>query len=119
MKYFKHHGIFRDDQNVAEYLDAFGRGAIEGYGFLMMVLETIVKQMGKDSPRCEVHYSRKAWSRLLNCHPNRITKYMGLFAETGVVVVKKTDNGYRVAAPMLAKLLDEYFRKVGVTPDKV
>ena len=119
MKWFKHENAFRQDPAIAAYLDACGRSHLQGYGFLMMVLETVAAQMKPGSEECEVTYSVRRWSRSLESHANCVSKFMTILAETGVVEAKKNDDCYQVRAPILLKLQDEYFRKTGPSPESI
>ena len=119
MKWSNHMSALRNDPEVAVYLDECGRDRHAGYGFLMMVFETIAESMEPGSSRCSVQYPYRTWQRLCNAHANTVAKYMGLLPGSGVVRVTFTGSRCEVEALKLLQWRDEYSRKSGHAPDNV
>lgn len=119
MRWFKHMSALSRDEGVMRYVDACGGDAVEGYGFLMLVMEAIAEQIDAKSPTCGLTCELRQWSRITYSHHHRVTKYMGKLVEIGWVTVEKVGSRIEVRIPKLLEWRDEYQRKSGLRPDKI
>ena len=108
MKWFKHMTASSDDEKLAELMSDHG---LEAYGFWWRLLEIVASRMEKDSDKCSAIYTLPHWSRLLYCHHNKVSKYMGKLGVMGIVTVRSVEGKTEVIIPNLLKYRDEYSRK--------
>ena len=54
MRWFKHMSALSRDEGVMRYLDECGNDAVEGYGFLMFLLEAIAERIDAKSHTCSL-----------------------------------------------------------------
>ena len=120
MRWFKHHYDLNRQADVAAFMEACGeKDALQGYGFLNLLLELVTEQMTPDNPDPVATFSLRLWSHHLYCHHLTVDKYLGKLEETGVVTVEKDGSDLRVTVPELSNCADEYMRKSGHAPDNV
>ncbi len=120
MRWFKHMSDLSRDEGVCRYLDRASDRLI-AYGFLIRVLEIVAEKMTPicGLENCTVEYSVREWARILDCHSNRVDKFLPLLEVIPWVHVVFDASLYRVSIPKMLKWRDEYTRKSGHTPDKV
>ena len=108
MRYFTHYSDLRLDPDISAYLDEAGH---TGYGFLCILLETVSGHM---KPGCNpaVTHSVTQWSRLLQCHVNRVRKYLSCLEVNGIVRTRLEGRRIEVEIPILLKMLDKYSRNL-------
>jgi len=116
MRWFKHMNNLSRDEDIAVFLDDAG---LEGYGFLMLLMEHVAEAMGKNNGYPELTLPLREWSHRMYCHHHTVSKYLGKLEATKVVTVKKVGGRVKVIIPKLLILLDEYTRKSGHRPDSV
>ena len=119
MRWFKHMSALSRDEGVMRYIDACGKDAVEGYGFLMFVIEVIAEQLDSKSANCSVTCNLRQWSRITYSHHHRVAKYLGKLPEIGWVTVEKCGAKFKVTISKLLEWRDEYQRKSGLSPEKV
>ena len=119
MRWFKHMSALSRDEGVMRYIDACGKDAVEGYGFLMFVMEALAERLDAMSPTCSLRCELRQWSRITYAHHHRVSKYMGKLEVIGWVTVAKVDSTIEVKIPKLLEWRDEYQRKSGLSPEKV
>lgn len=119
MKWFKHHTDLTRDERVASYLHDCGSGRLEGYGFLVRLIEVIAEQMTPDRPDPSLTLPLREWSRQLDCHHHKVSKYLGSLGVRGVVTIENPAGNWKVTYPELSRLADDYLRKSGQSPENV
>ena len=119
MRWFKHMSALSRDEGVMRYIDVCGKDAVEGYGFLMFVIEVIAEQLDFKSANCTVSCNLRQWSRITYSHHHRVTKYLSKLPEVGWVTVEKSGTNIAVTIPKLLEWRDEYQRKSGLSPENV
>jgi len=116
MKWFKHHTDRSRDEWIAAYLDDCGPEHLQGYGFMIRLMELIAEQMSPDRPEPSLTLPLGVWSRQLHCHHHKVAKYLGRLGIAGGVTVEYAEGKVKVTCPELRELADDYFRKSGQGP---
>ncbi|MBF0602170.1 MAG: hypothetical protein HQL07_00585 [Nitrospirae bacterium] len=104
MKWLQHFSDFHREENVVAYREAAGH---DGYGFMWLLFETVADRMTINSGP-SVTYPTTYWAKILDCHPNRLTKFMSSLEVHGLVVTKFLGGSIRVEIPILLKMRDNY-----------
>lgn len=119
MKWFKHHTDLARHERMAAYLAECGSAKLEGYGFVMRVMELIAERMSTNRPDPSHTLSLRQWAHELDCHHNKVSKYLSKLEAAGWVTVTYAEGKAKVTCPELLDLADEYFTKSGRRPDIV
>lgn len=117
MRWFKHMSDLKRDEGVSRYLES---NKLAGYGFLMLVLETVAERMDLTSDRCAATYSRAEWARITRSTIRSVDRHLVGLELIDWINVSATDEGTTVDVPRLVDWRDEYtHKKSRRTPDSV
>lgn len=104
------------DESVSRY---FELNKLDGYGFLMIVMEIIAERMDYTGEECSVTYSQSEWARISRCSRNKVNKLMDKLDTIDWIHVSIEDDCTTVDIPKMAEWRDEYSRKKsGQGPDR-